>query len=75
MIVADQAAEPRGANDVHIFKPPPPPPVRLPRPAGAFVRFMEGRNFRNPQAHRELRDDLVEHIWQKYGGVDPDVDV
>ncbi|EGG09225.1 uncharacterized protein MELLADRAFT_55451 [Melampsora larici-populina 98AG31] len=67
MIVEDQAQEPRGANDVDIFDPPVPPPPRLPQPAATFECFMQGRAFRAKANHVSLRDNLVHHIWGKFG--------
>ncbi|KAH9810828.1 hypothetical protein DFH28DRAFT_901768 [Melampsora americana] len=67
MVVEDQSEEPHGANDVDIFDPPVPPPHRLPTPQATFERFLHGRAFRQRDGHVNLRDNLVAHIWHRFG--------
>lgn len=53
----------------------PPPPPLLERPGDRFSTFLAQRNnYRDRASHFDLRNNLIEHIWAKFGedGVESD---
>lgn len=50
-------------------------PPRVPRTGGNFRQLMLARQaYRNADAHYELRNNLVEHIWSNFNNGDDEED-
>lgn len=62
MIIKDEAED---AQLLEGFQLPPP---LLERPGDRFTDFLAQRsNYRDREAHYDLRNNLIEHLWAKYG--------
>lgn len=62
MIIKDEAED---AQLLEGFQLPPP---LLERPGDRFTDFLAQRsNYQDREAHYDLRNNLIEHLWAKYG--------
>ena len=71
MIVEDERDSYEGRHDYNYDQGSSPAPLNAygQGPIHGFDRVLEiGVAIRNKDTHRRLKNDLVEHIWQKFGG-------